>query len=187
MQIKNMFTGAVLWEGVTLRGAKLYRADLSEAYLRGADLGRAYLGRADLRGANLSGANLSGANLSGAYLGRADLGRAYLRGANLSGANLSGANLSGADLSGANLSGANGIRCAAATWSGHGECGRQLLAVADQDGPGVDIYRCGCFRGTWTQLVEYIERGEERHKASRTLTAEVVSMLLAAAKKREVE
>ena len=61
IQIKNRWTGAVLWEGETL-----IRADLS-----GANLSRAYLYGANLSGANLYGANLSRADLSGADLSEA--------------------------------------------------------------------------------------------------------------------
>jgi len=56
------------------------------------------------------------------------------------------------------------------------------LVVADQDGPGVDIYHCGCFRGTRSDLVAYIKR-EPNHEATRTLTLQVVDLLLAAARK----
>jgi uncharacterized protein YjbI with pentapeptide repeats len=119
-QIKNRYTGAVLFEcevpgdtpsglmtryalekatdaGANLRGADLSGADLSDAYLRGADLRGAYLRGADLRGADLSDAYLSDAYLSGADLSGAYLSGAYLRGANLRGADLRGADLSDAD------------------------------------------------------------------------------------------
>ena len=79
-QIKNRFTGGVIFEG------------------DGSVKDLAVENRADLSGANLSGANLSKANLS-----RANLSGADLSGADLYRADLSGANLSGADLSGANL------------------------------------------------------------------------------------
>jgi hypothetical protein len=114
-QIKNRFTGAVIFEcdtpdnvssGLAVRDA-LEKAVASGANLYGADLSGAHLYGANLYGANLSGANLSDANLYGAHLSCADLSGANLSGANLSGANLYGANLSGANLSGANLSGAN--------------------------------------------------------------------------------
>jgi hypothetical protein len=105
-QIKNRWTGAVLFEGDfdTMRLC-VEAANLSDADLSGADLSRANLFGANLSGANLSGANLSRANLSRANLFGANLSRANLFGANLSRANLFGANLSGANLSGANLSG----------------------------------------------------------------------------------
>jgi hypothetical protein len=104
IQIKNRWTGAVLWEGETLVEADLSEADLYRANLSGANLSRANLSRADLSEADLYRANLSGANLSRANLSRANLSRANLSGANLSRANLSGANLSEADLYKANLS-----------------------------------------------------------------------------------
>ena len=136
-EIKNRYTGAVLFtadvpeggmvarvaleqavearadlRGADLRGAYLGGADLGAADLRGADLRGAYLGGADLRGADLRGAYLGGADLGaadlrGAYLGGADLGAADLRGADLRGAYLGAADLRGADLRGAYLGGAD--------------------------------------------------------------------------------
>ena len=124
-QIKNRFTGAVLFEADVPEGTEsgliarvaLEQAVAADAYLRGANLRGANLGGADLRGANLRGANLGGAdlrganlrgaNLRGANLGGADLRGANLRGANLGDANLGDANLGDANLRGANLGGAN--------------------------------------------------------------------------------
>ncbi|SOE49095.1 pentapeptide repeat-containing protein [Orrella dioscoreae] len=119
-QIKNRFTGAVLFEAdvpegtesgiiarVALEQSVAAGANLRDANLGGADLRDANLGGADLRGANLRGANLGGADLRDANLGGADLRGANLRGANLGGADLRDANLGGADLRGANLRGAN--------------------------------------------------------------------------------
>jgi hypothetical protein len=125
-EIKDRWSGAVLYtteveeeanqvlraleaavaSGADLYGANLYGADLYGANLYRADLYGANLYRADLSGANLYGADLSGADLSGANLYGANLYRADLSGANLSGANLYGADLSGANLYGANLYGA---------------------------------------------------------------------------------
>ena len=104
IQIRNMFTGAVILEiesliGANLSGANLRYADLRYANLRYANLIGANLSDADLIGANLIGANLSGANISGANLRIADLSCADLSGANLRSANLSGANLRSANLS----------------------------------------------------------------------------------------
>ena len=113
--------------------------------------------------------------LLAAIAARADLYRANLSRANLSRANLSGANLSGANLSGANVSELRGVVAVAVTWPGHGECGRQLLAIHDDKGT---VYHCGCFRGTRDELLAYIKAGH--HKPSRTLTIDVVDMLLAA-------
>ncbi|VFR96468.1 pentapeptide repeat family protein [plant metagenome] len=119
-QIKNRFTGAVLFEADVPEGTEsgliarvaLEQAVAADAYLRGANLRGANLGGADLRGANLRGANLGGAdlrgaNLRGANLRGANLGGADLRGANLRGANLGDANLGDANLGDANLRGAN--------------------------------------------------------------------------------
>ena len=129
-----------------------------------ADLSWANLSRANLSGANLSRADLSWANLSRANLSRANLPGADLSLANLSRANLSGANLSRADFSGANLSGCDGATCAAASWSGHGESGRQLLAVRIGK---EDVYFCGCFEGSADDLQKYITKGAEQYRASR--------------------
>ena len=117
MEIKNRFTGEIIFQNdcETIRECvicAISMADLSHANLSGADLSGADLSGADLSGANikvanLSGADLSGANLSGADLSGADLSEANLSGADLSGANLKVANLSHADLSEANLSGAD--------------------------------------------------------------------------------
>ena len=114
VQIKNRFTGAVLFEadvpddtpsGLRVRAA-LEKATQARACLRGADLSGADLRDAYLRGADLRGADLIGADLRDAYLRDAYLRGADLRGADLIGADLIGADLSGADLSGAYLSGA---------------------------------------------------------------------------------
>jgi uncharacterized protein YjbI with pentapeptide repeats len=77
MQIKNRWTGTVLFEG----DFETMRLCVEHANLLGTDLSGAYLSGTDLSRTDLSGANLSGANLSRAYLSRTDL----------SGANLSGA------------------------------------------------------------------------------------------------
>ncbi|MBP0661313.1 pentapeptide repeat-containing protein, partial [Mycobacterium tuberculosis] len=63
-EIKNRFTGAVLFES---NAESLMKA------VEQAVKGGAYLSDADLSGAYLSGAYLSGADLSGAYLRGADL------------------------------------------------------------------------------------------------------------------
>ena len=126
--------------------------------------------RADLCGANLYGADLCGADLYGANLRSADLRSADLCGANLCGADLRSADLRSANLCGANLCGANlpmsrGLKFAQVSWSGHGECGRQLSAVELPD--GLRLF-CGCFQGTPQELADYIANGAEEHKASRT-------------------
>jgi hypothetical protein len=84
-QIKNRYTGVVLFEGeagtttrsmlenATASKTNLYGADLREADLRGADLREVDLRGANLRGVNLREANLYGANLYGANLHEADL------------------------------------------------------------------------------------------------------------------
>lgn len=134
--------------------ANLSRANLSYANLRRADLRRADLSRANLSWANLSWAILSGANLSGA---------------NLSGANLLGADLSGADLDGADLSLVYGINYAQCAFRGHGEHGRQLLAVIIND---TTMFFCGCFNGDENSLRQYIQNGDRKLKKSRLLALE---------------
>ena len=101
------------------------------------------------------------ANLYGA-----DLRSANLYGADLSGANLSGANLRSANLSGADLSESRGVQYAQAAFTGHGECGRMLtLATIDS----AKRFFCGCFQGTPEELAEYIAKGPDDLKKSRTL------------------
>jgi len=136
-QIKNRFTGAVIYEGesgMTTR-AMLEKATIAKANLRGADLGGADLCGADLCDANLGGANLRGANLCGANLCGANLCDANLGGANLCGANLGGANLGGANLCGANLGGAN-LRGANLRGANLGEKFGKLLT-------GRSFFQCG--------------------------------------------
>jgi len=92
-----------------------------------------------------------------------------LRDADLSGASLSGADLFEADLRGADLSGAIGINYAQISFPGHGERGRQLLAVEIE---GEVMFYCGCFEGTEAKLRRYIEKGKEELKASRIFALE---------------
>jgi uncharacterized protein YjbI with pentapeptide repeats len=89
-QIKNRYTGVVLFEGEAgtttrsmLENATASKTNLYGANLYGANLYGADLREADLRGANLREANLYGANLYGADLRGANLHEADLRGANL--------------------------------------------------------------------------------------------------------
>jgi hypothetical protein len=140
------------------------RANLGGADLRGIGLIGIDLRGTDIRGADLRGTSLVGANLSRADLRLADLSRADLRGANLRRANLSGANLSGANFSGAYLEGVVGVRVAACHWSGHGERGRQLLAVELPEGI---MFYCGCFRGSESDLRKYISERSPEYKVSR--------------------
>ena len=108
MEIKNRFTGSVLWPGADLDNANLRDADFRYAGLRYADLQRANLRdadlqRADLRDADLRDADLRYADLQGANLRDADLQRANLRDADLRDANLRDADLRDADLPRAGL------------------------------------------------------------------------------------
>ena len=158
-----------------LSHADLSSADLHSADLSSADLSRANLSRANLSSANLSFANLSSANLSFANLSSADLSHADLSSANLRSANLNFADLRSANLSRADLSSAENLLYSACYFSGHGECGRQLLAV--KIGEGINLF-CGCFKGDEKEFRDYIEKGDEDLKESRLLALETVLKLI---------
>ena len=176
-QLKTLLEDHRLWwyegkgkradlRGADLRGADLSSADLSNSVLRGADLRGAVLQRAVLRGADLSGADLSGADLSDAVL----------RGADLSGADLQCAVLRGADLSGAVLTYAkykNGTVNAVAqvSFTTHGECGRQLMAIRTETETSII---CGCFTGSPEDLEAYIAKGPTKYQHSRRLAMRCV-------------
>lgn len=125
------------------------------------------------------------ANLEGIDLSNADLQYANLRFANLSVADLTCANLMGADLEGANLTGARlaevrinrvyGVRYSICGFAGHGECGRQLLAVEINSEV---ILFCGCFKGNEKELRGYIEKGQKEFKESRLIALETVLKLI---------
>ena len=117
----------------------------------------------------------SSADLRFANLRSADLSFANLRSADLSFANLSSADLRSADLRFANLSSAKNLLYSACYFSGHGECGRQLLAV--KIGEEIKLF-CGCFKGDEKELRDYIEKGDEDLKASRLLALETVLKLI---------
>lgn len=137
-------------------------------------VGRRFFCDVDLSDANLSGANLSGADFNGADFNGAGLGRANLVGAVLRGADLRSAYLSDANLSGARLT--PGHAYASVSWTGHGECGRQLSAYHD----GTETrYFCGCFTGSIDALRAYIAAGPESLRESRTITADMVQRLIA--------
>ncbi len=174
-----------------LGDANLRGACLRGACLRGANLRGAYLGDANLRGACLRGACLGDANLRGACLGDAYLGDAYLGDANLGGANLRGACLRGACLRGAYLGdaclggaylgdanlGDDGkiLSTASVQFTGHGVCGRNLLAV--QAEKTTRIF-CGCFNGTPDELRAWIDCNEAIYRKTRTLALDTALMLL---------
>jgi hypothetical protein len=189
IEIKHRWTDDVLYssaKGKTLRdavievvasGANLISANLISANLISANLSGANLSGANLSGANLNGAYLSGANLSGANLSYANLSHANLSGANLSGANLSYANLSHANLSGAYLKGAKIVSVAQISFTGHGECGRTLIAIQTETA----IYICcGCFAGSPDELRAWIIGDEKRLAKTRTLALDTALILLAA-------
>jgi hypothetical protein len=164
IEIKHRWTDDVLYssaKGKTLRDA------IIEVVASGANLISA-----NLNGANLSGANLNGANLSGANLSGANLNGAYLNGANLNGAYLNGANLSGANLNGAKI-----VSVAQISFTGHGECGRTLIAIQTETA----IYICcGCFAGSPDELRAWIIGDEKRLAKTRTLALDTALILLAA-------
>lgn len=122
---------------------------------------------------------LAGRDGQQANLREADLSGANLRDADLSGADLSGASLSGANLSGANLRETAGARYAQCAFSGHGERGRQLLAVVVD---GESRFFCGCFAGTLAELDAYIASGDAKHRATRRLARDFVVAAIDAAR-----
>jgi uncharacterized protein YjbI with pentapeptide repeats len=81
--------------------------------------------------------------------GEAGGARANLSGADLSWANLSRANLSGANLSGAKINNEEVSSWASVQFSGHGQCGRTLLAIKAGE---TTHLRCGCFSGSPADL-----------------------------------
>ena len=126
--------------------------------------------------ANLQGANLQGAYLRGAYLTDANLTDAYLTDAYLTDANLRGANLAGAYLTGAYLTDGEKITATASIqFTGHGECGRALVAIRSEKRT---ILWCGCFHGTPDDLRAYIDSGNDRLKRTKTLALDTVLALL---------
>ncbi len=116
IQIKSMFTGAIIFEyekedntrrdtvieavkkkinlsNADLDAIELIDVDLTNAILRGADLAHVVLRDAILCGANLTNAILHGTDLGGAKLSGTTLDGVNLRHANLSSTNLHHANL----------------------------------------------------------------------------------------------
>jgi hypothetical protein len=160
-----------------LSGADLRSADLRSADLSDADLSDANMRSADLRRADLSGACLNGANMNGADLRCADLSGAYLSGANLRSTDLRSADLSGAYLNGANMNGANIVSVAQISFTGHGQCGRTLIAIQTEK----EIHiRCGCFYGSPDELRAWIAGDEKQWAKTRTLALDTALILLAA-------
>ena len=168
-----------------LKNANLKLADLGNANLELADLERSDMYGADLSCANLHGSCLEGSDLKNANLMYTDLRNTDLRNTDLSAANLSYTNLMWANLEGANLTevqltGAyvdrlSGINYAVCGFTGHGECGRQLLAVEINSEV---ILFCGCFKGNEKELRDYIEKGREEFKESRLIALETVLKLI---------
>ena len=149
----------------------LTNADLEGAYLVGIDLSFTNLFSANLTYADLKGADLSNADLSYTDLSNANLNGANLKFADLTYADLKDAKLSYAKLSNAILNSAENIKYAYCCFRGHGEIGRQLLAVEIDN---EIILFCGCFKGNEAELRKYIEEDEEKYKASRLMALEMV-------------
>ena len=149
--------------------------DLSNINLSGADLSGVDLSGADLSGANLSRAYLSETNLENVSLVCADLSFTDLYNANLNGADLKDTKLSGANLSNAILNSAENIKYAYCCSRGHGEIGRQLLAIKIND--EIRLF-CGCFSGNEIELRAFIERGQEKYKESRLIALDTVLKLI---------
>ena len=158
-----------------LGNANLELADLERSDMYGADLSYANLYDSDLRKANLRNANLMHADLRWADLRGADLDGAILIHTNLMGTDLEGANLTEVQLAGAYVYRSSGINYAVCGFTGHGECGRQLLAVEINSEV---ILFCGCFRGNEKELRDYIEKGKEEFKESRLIALETVLKLI---------
>ena len=125
---------------------------------------------------------LAGRGGKQANLREADLRWTNLSGANLSKSDLRKANLSRAILSEADLRGAVGIAYAQCSFSAHGECGRQLLAVVVD---GESRFFCGCFAGTLAELDAYIASGDAKHRATRRLARDFVVAAIDAARNGE--
>lgn len=158
--------------GADLRDMDLYSADLRGANLSGADLSRADLSRAVLYRADLTGAIMTRTNLYRAHLSHANLSDAHLTAANLSDADLANADLADADLSNANIDGAlNAPPYFSISWSGHGERGRRLHAVEQDESL---VFSCGCFTGSADELRKYIKEGRDEYAASRTRALEII-------------
>ena len=79
------------------------------------------------------------------------------------------ANLRGANLSDANLRESVGLQLADCSWYQHGECGRKLTAVRIKK--NIQFF-CGCFKGDESELRQYIAKGKEEYRASRTKAME---------------
>jgi len=162
--------------GSNLRGSDLSGSNLSHSNLRGSALRGSDLSYSNLRGSDLSYSNLRGSDLSGSDLSGSDLSYSDLSGSNLRGSDLRGSDLSYSDLSGSDLSGSI-FAYAMVSFTGHGECGRLLMAIRRKEGDAPELH-CGCFSGNTKALREYIANGPERYKATRTLALDTVLVLL---------
>jgi hypothetical protein len=155
-----------------MSNANMSGANMTDAILSGANMSNAILSGANMYGANMTCANMTDANMSGTNMSRADLSRT-----NMSSAIMYGANMYGANMYGANLYGARGLKYASCCFDWHGERGRMLTAVRIGD---EDVYFCGCFRGSISDLRKYIAEGLEEYRYSRTIAADFVDACMGA-------
>ena len=162
-------------EGIDLSGTDLNSADLSNSNLNNSNLRYANLSNAYLSHTDLSGAYLGGADLSGADLRYANLNSAYLYHTDLYYTNLINDDLTNADFSEAKLNSVRNIQQASCCFTGHGELGRQLLAIKINN---ETMLFCGCFKGNEAELRKYIEEDEEKYKASRLIALDTVLKLI---------
>ena len=68
-----------------------------------------------------------------------------------------------------------GLRHASICFTGFGECDRKLTVVGLPEGL---TYFCGCFKGSETDLREYIDRGEDDLRESRLAGLECLKAVL---------
>jgi hypothetical protein len=69
------------------------------------------------------------------------------------------------------LRGCQGVWSASVRWPGHGYCGRELLCVGIDGSP---VLFCGCFRGGFEDLREYIKEGKSELAPSRLRALEII-------------
>ena len=160
---------------VNLKYADLSYSNLSKASLYCANLEYANLRFSDLTEADLRDSSLGDADLRFSDLTEVDLRDSHLECANLKDADLTETKLSGAYLNNVILISARNIQHASCYFTGHGERGRQLLAIKIND---ETMLFCGCFKGNESELRTYIEEGDEKYKASRLIALDTVLKLI---------
>ena len=83
---------------------------------------------------------------------------------------------SGANLRGANLGRVQITSTASVAFTGHGQCGRHLVAV--RVGKRKTLLWCGCFHGTPDELRAFIAGDDTSYRKTRTLALDTVLALL---------